>query len=64
FSLGMRIAKHGFDGVSVVAGQVLEMIHFEFGLAIEPKLVSSPGLYQLSSLRFSFESKGFYLKFI
>ena len=53
----MRIAKHGFDGVSVVAGQVLEMIHFEFGLAIEPKLVSSPGLYQPSSLRFSFESK-------
>ena len=40
----MVIAKHRFDGVSVVAGQVLEMIHFEFGLAIEPEPVSSSGL--------------------
>ena len=53
----MEIAKHDFDGVSVMAGQVFGMIHFEFGLAIEPELVPSPGLYQPSSLRFNFESK-------
>ena len=46
--------QHDFDGVTILAGQVFEMDHFEFGLAIEPEPVSDPGL--LPSLTVAFQS--------
>ena len=46
----MQVAKHGFDGVSVLVGQMLVLIHFAFGLAIEPERLSSPGLLPTSNV--------------
>jgi len=53
----MPIAWHGIDGAFVLAGQVLELMHFVYGLAIEPERLSTPALFKPRTLHFSFESK-------